>query len=94
MAKHEENKVIMLLNRSGIKVNQGSKTIRASKAYAIGNKRWGKIDFLCHYCGYTFIWDNDVINEGTYSDRTKKQELREAKKAAKDHMLNRNKKQF
>ena len=88
MKKHEENKVIVLLKRTGINVNQANKTINASKTQTIGNKRWGKIDFLCHYCGYVFIWgDTYLVNQDNYNSSDKKKELREAKKASKQHKL-------
>lgn len=57
MVKHDENKDLKLFSRIG-KVNTVTKTLKASKSQVIGIRMWGRIDFLTHYCGYVFIWDN------------------------------------
>lgn len=78
MAKHDENKDLKLFSRIG-KVNTVTKTLKASKAQLIGIRMWGRIDFLTHYCGYTFIWDNtagigisNVDNNNVISTNIKK----------------------
>lgn len=90
---HDENKDLRLVNRIA-KVDYYDKTIQAPKSAIIGNKTWGRIDFLCHYCGWTFIWNNDVHISGRYStndnDVTKRK--RDAKKAAKENTLTNKKK--
>lgn len=57
--KHDEVKDVRLLSRK-MRIDTHNKTIRASKSIIIGNTSWGRIDYLTHYCGYNFIWDNNV----------------------------------
>lgn len=91
MAKlHDENKDIQLLKRICY-VNVGSKTIQAPKSTIIGNKSWGRIDFLCHYKGYHFVWDNGTVIDKSSYDSDEKKNLRAIKKASKEHTLDKNK---
>lgn len=85
--KHDENQDVLIIGRR-FKTNTVQKTINASRTQIIGNKTWGRLDFLCHYCGYTIIWDGGTtIDDTSYTNKTKKQELRDAKKASKQHQL-------
>uniref|UniRef100_A0AAU8MIG3 Uncharacterized protein n=1 Tax=Geladintestivirus 2 TaxID=3233134 RepID=A0AAU8MIG3_9CAUD len=59
MKKHDENKDIRLVSRVA-KLDYSNKTINANTSALIGNGTWGRIDYLCHYCGWTFIWNNMV----------------------------------
>lgn len=90
---HDENKDLRLVSRIA-KIDYSNKTIQAPKSAIIGNKTWGRIDYLTHYCGWTFIWNNDVRISGRYitndSDTTKRK--RDAKKAAKENTLTNKKK--
>ena len=83
---HDENQVIEQLGKR-FKINQGQKTIKASKAQIIGNKTRGKLDFLTKYCGYSLIWDDEIINVSTFTDENKKKDLKNKKKEAKQHNL-------
>lgn len=86
--KHDENKDIRLVSRIA-KLDNINKTIQAPKSAIIGNTTWGRIDFLTHYCGWTFVWNNDIIISGRNSsdnDNVKKRK-REAKKLAKETSL-------
>ena len=58
--KHDENKDVRLLSKIA-KVNQGSKTITIPTSVQIGNKRWGRIDFLVNYCGYHLVRPDGII---------------------------------
>lgn len=51
---YDEASVIKSLNRKGgISINSVDKIISVQKNNsAVGNGSWGKIDYLCHYCGY------------------------------------------
>ena len=88
MAKrHDESKDLRSFGRIG-NVNVVTKTLSASKAVIIGIRMWGKIDYLTHYCGYHFVWDNTA--KGTtrvVSENAAKYNARAAKKAAKEHKL-------
>ncbi len=85
--KHDENQDVQVLNKK-FKVNPVQKLIHASHSLIIGNKSWGRIDFLTHYCGYTLVWgDTFLINQNNYNNNEKKKELRDAKKASKQRQL-------
>ena len=90
---HDENKDLRLISRIA-KVDYHDKTIQAPKSAIIGNKSWGRIDFLRHYCGWTFIWNNDVHITGRYIDNDSNsiKRKRDAKKAAKENTLTNKKK--
>lgn len=90
---HDENKDIRLVSRIA-KIDYSNYTIQAPKSAIIGNKTWGRIDYLTHYCGWTFIWNNDIRISGKYTtnddDTTKRK--RNAKKIAKENTLTNKKK--
>lgn len=80
---HDENKDIRLLSKTLV-VNVYNKTIEANKSQIIGNRRWGRIDFLVNHCGWTFIWNNSVkvkssIIETSNSDNKKKDKVKKMK---------------
>lgn len=54
---YDEASVIRSLNRKGgISINSVDKIIFVQKNNsAVGNGSWGKIDYLCHYCGYIVV---------------------------------------
>lgn len=85
--KHDENQDIRILSKR-FKINVGLKTIDATKGQLIGNKTWGRLDYLCHYCGYVIVWNSGTtITKESYSNNNKKQELRDAKRESKQHQL-------
>lgn len=87
--KHDESKDLRLISRIA-RVNLSDKTIRASKSAIIGNKSWGRIDFLTHYCGWHFVWDNSA-GVGGYKPKVEQNENftsnTNARKAEKEHKL-------
>ena len=94
MAKnHDEAKDIRLVSRIA-RIDYSNKTIQSPKSAIIGNKTWGRIDFLTHYCGWTFIYNNDVkvSRSSTGEEDSTKLRKRDAKKAAKDNTLTNKKK--
>lgn len=52
----EVSVVARLSKKRAITIDKGQKIIKIDfeSADVVGNKSWGKIDYLCHYCGY--IW--------------------------------------
>lgn len=68
MKNHDESKDVRILSRK-MKIDTHNKTIQASKSTIIGNTSWGRIDFLTHYCGYHFIWNNDAYAPTTWIDK-------------------------
>lgn len=86
---HDENKDIRLISKFA-KIDYSNKTIQASKSSIIGNKSWGRIDYLTHYCGWTFVWNNDVVvrkNTNNDVDKLSLKRKRDAKRAAKEQTL-------
>ena len=94
MAKHDENKDLRLISRIA-KIDYSNKTIQTSKSTIIGIRSWARIDYLTHYCGWTFIYNNDVKVSRSFStedgDSTKLRK-HDAKKTAKDNTLTNKKK--
>lgn len=91
---HDENKDLKLVSRIA-KIDYSNKSIQAPKSSVIGIRTWGRIDYLTHYCGWVFIWNNNVSvkaynNDMSNSDMAKRK--REAKKAAKEQTLSNKKK--
>lgn len=77
---HDENKDVRLLSKIA-RINQGNKSIIIRRDQVIGNKRWGRIDFLCHYCGYHLVReDGAVANISVNDDRNDKRKKDELKK--------------
>ena len=91
--KHDENKDLRSISRVA-RINYGSKTIQASKAAIIGIHMWGKIDYLTHYCGWYFIWNNEVkvVRTSNSDDDSANKRKREARKLAKENTLSNKKK--
>ena len=56
--KYDEASVIKSLAEKKCVVDTKTKVISVPKN-VLGNGSWGKVDYLCHYCGYTQIWLND-----------------------------------
>lgn len=90
---HDENKDLRLVSRIA-KIDYSNKTIQAPKSAIIGNKTWGRIDYLTHYCGWTFIWNNEVSISVRYTDNDNDnaKSKRAAKRAAKENTLTNKKK--
>ncbi len=87
MKKHDENKDLRSFSRIG-KVNYGDKTLQASRSAIIGIHMWGKIDYLRHYCGWVFIWDNKATAGKIVTEKANdKQSARAAKKVKKEPKL-------
>lgn len=91
--KHDENKDLRILSRT-IQVNHHNKTLSAPKNSLIGLRSLGRIDYLTHYCGWTFVYNNDVKISRNSSDNNDaaKRRKREAKKLAKENTLTNKKK--
>ncbi len=55
--RHDENKCLRSFGKVG-RVDLSNHTLKASRSAVIGIKMWGKIDYLTHYKGWHFIWEN------------------------------------
>ena len=88
--KHDEAKDVRLLSRIA-KINSAQKTITIPDYQIIGNKRWGRLDFLCHYCGYRIIRpsgeiitpDNKVEKKNKRNKKEEKEKISKKRKQAK-----------
>jgi hypothetical protein len=49
-----ESRYVYVL-RNKVETKDGSIVINPNKIFDIGNRTWGKIDFLCNHCGYTLL---------------------------------------
>ena len=52
--KHRVDEVIRALEKKGCKIDN-TNVIDCKKATNLGNKSWGKIDFLVNHCGFIVI---------------------------------------
>lgn len=92
--KHDENKDLRFISRIA-KIDYSNKTIQTSKTAIIGIRTWGRIDYLTHYCGWHFIYNNDIHISGRYLNNDDDKSIkckREAKKLAKENTLSNKKK--
>lgn len=90
MAKHDENKDLRSVAQV-CRVNYSDKSISYDPNTLIGIRRWGKIDYLVHYCGWHLIrlrgagtggyigGNSNSTNNKTYA--------RDSKRSAKEHKL-------
>ena len=83
---HDENKDVKLLSKIA-KINVGTKSIIIRRDQVIGNKRWGRIDFLCHYCGYHLVREDGMVATISANDDRKD-------KRKKDEMKKKNKRMY
>lgn len=70
MKKHDENKDVRLLSQIG-KINPITKTISIPKSINIGNRRWGRIDYLVNILHYVLVREGMVMNYNTSSTSNK-----------------------
>ena len=76
--KHDEAKDVRLLSKV-TKINPATKVITINRNQIIGNKRWGRLDFLCNYCGYRVVYSDGVISmmiKDDVDERQKKEKKR------------------
>ena len=86
MVKHEENKDLRSFSRIG-KVDYSDKTLQCAKSAIIGIHMWGKIYFLTKYCGWHFIWNNNVGNSYNQFNSDSNPDVNVQKKSKKEHQL-------
>lgn len=85
--KHDENKDLKSFSKVG-KVNIATKTLSCSKSTHLGIHMLGRIDFLTKYCGWHFVYNNNVIvNRIDNDDNKDKKTTRTDKKVKKEHKL-------
>ena len=93
MVKHDENKDLRLISKIA-KIDYSNKTIQSPKSAIIGIRSWGRIDYLTHYCGWYFIWNNEVkvVRTSNSDNDSANKRKRETRKLAKENTLSNKKK--
>lgn len=84
---YDEASVIRSITKKvDISVDYVNKVVQVKKdSNEVGNGTWGKIDYLCHYCGYIYIIsktinnNRKVINKEFGNDDNRKISKRERK---------------
>lgn len=76
---HDEAKDLQLLSKIA-KIDRGGKIITISVNQPIGNRRWGRLDFLTRYRGWHLVRSGNLIAQPGTSERTSKREEKEMKK--------------
>ena len=52
-----------ITKKADISVDYSNKIVQVKKdSNEVGNGTWGKIDYLCHYCGYSYIISKTINN--------------------------------
>lgn len=82
MRKHEENKDLNLFKKVG-NIDFLNKCLEAPRGATIGIRMWGRIDYLTHYCGWHFIWNNDATAKVAEDKEEKKKKNKEKPKRMK-----------
>ena len=69
MRNYDETKCVNAINRKpSVQVTLADKLIEVVKESPdVGNSTWGKIDYLCNYCGYRYIMVSKLINKKLYN---------------------------
>lgn len=53
---HNAEKVVEQFERAaGVKITEGRELIVPAGSDALGNKSWGKVDFLVNHCGFRLV---------------------------------------
>lgn len=89
---YDEASVIRsITKKADISVDCVNKVVQVKKdSNEVGNGTWGKIDYLCHYCGYSYIIsktinnNRKVINREFGNDDNRKISKRERKQLKLD----------
>lgn len=61
---YDEVSVIRSITKKvDISIDYVNKIVQVKKdSNEVGNGTWGKIDYLCHYCGYSYIISKTINN--------------------------------
>lgn len=83
MRNYDENSAVRSLSKCGCKVDAVRKVIEIPKN-TIGIHCWGKVDFLCHHCGFTFLMVKSIgkskVNKNVEAREQRKQQKQEQHK--------------
>lgn len=79
-----------ITKKADISIDYANKIVQVKKdSNEVGNGTWGKIDYLCHYCGYSYIISKTinsrkVINREFGNDNDRKTSKKERKQLKLD----------
>ena len=80
MANYDEHSVLRELKQKRSITIKGNKIEIDKDATDIGTSTWGKIDFLCNHCGYTYIKvEGKSSSNNKYNDNEEKRRKPKAK---------------
>lgn len=52
-----------ITKKADVSIDYVNKIVQVKKdSNEVGNSTWGKIDYLCHYCGYSYIISKTINN--------------------------------
>ena len=80
--KHYDEATAIRAVAKKCQVNYGDKTIGVNTSTGqVGNGTWGKIDYLCNYCGWHWNHVNTIVTEKSNdAPRKKRKDVDENKK--------------
>lgn len=89
---YDEASVIRsITKKADVYVDRVNKVVQVKKdSNEVGNGTWGKIDYLCHYCGYIYVLmlkinnNKKIINREFGNDDNRKISKRERKQLKLD----------
>lgn len=79
-----------ITKKADVSVDYVNKTIQVKEdSNEVGNGTWGKIDYLCHYCGYIYVRpktinNRKIINREFGDDNDRKTSKKERKQLKLD----------
>lgn len=79
-----------ITKKADVSVNYVNKIIQVKEdSNEVGNGTWGKIDYLCHYCGYIYVRpktinNRKIINREFGDDNDRKTSKKERKQLKLD----------
>lgn len=81
MKKHYDEATAIRAVAKKCQVNYGDKIIGVNTSTGtVGNNTWGKIDYLCNYCGWHWTHVNTVVSERQSDAPTKKRKSNDVDK--------------
>lgn len=93
MKKHDENKDVRLLSQIG-KINPITKTISIPRSINIGNRRWGRIDYLVNHLKYVLVREGSVVTFTSNSSNKSYNDIKKQKQERKHNAKVEEKKQL
>lgn len=84
MKNYDESAVIRSLAKKGCKIDYATSSIEIPRN-TLGINSWGKVDYLVHFCKWTYVLVNRVSSSN--STKSAKKNAKEEKKEKKQFKL-------